>query len=391
MAEAEAEPAVGGEPGAPSDAPPDAQGSPGTPGTRSHPVSPANTYSSALEALKAIPEPDLSVLSPARKPRQKPGQWDGRVTGLSLREYRALKWGVEAGHKMCNRGGPQYSIRGKCMTRSNSGPESLLDNDVVKSWNTTQPSVASYSVGRLPIVQPPERTPGPSHYVQRSILGSSSHPTLSKDLGRQFGRERLLVNDEAMPAPGDYDVSGFEQAGRFKKSATPVIQGREAWADPPVAPGPAPGDYNFDEIFRNGKHTGSRLTIQGKSEMTQPPIGAAATRLRKRLDVIRRGHQFEKDIDFGRISPILLALEAPQLMEICKKLQDNASLIRDPNTFLVAAAMKKLGNSGGYGARKPVHPGPTHYRCPGAGGLEYAHRDKPPEWSFNREHRGLVT
>jgi len=74
-------------------------------------------------------------------------------------------------------------------------------------------------------------------------------------------------------------------------------------------------------------------------------------------------------------------------LDIFKKLEDNASMVRDPNIFLVSAAMHRLGNGGGYGARRPVIPGPAHY---GPEEAEEANRLRSPKWRFGSEHRGLA-
>merc|ERR1711948_29858 len=119
-----------------------------------------------------------------------------------------------------------------------------------------------------------ELSQGPAQYRIPSTMDCTGHPTHSKDQGRKFGTERLLVNDEAQPAPGDYDTMCYEKSGRYKKQPNYSIQGREAWRDPTAAPGPGVGEYKYEKVTRVGKITTQKWTLQGKTEPIEPPRGS---------------------------------------------------------------------------------------------------------------------
>jgi len=359
--------------------------------TKTSPLGTA-TAGDALEELAASTSSlPAAGASGQRRRKRRPGEaWDGRFAGLSLREFREVKWGSQAGFAQVERRGPAYTIRQSCKTRSRSATDVLLPVDVVRSFNSVQRSGPSWTVGRSDLPLEKERSHGPGHYTFKSTMDPNPHPLYSRDLGRKFGTERLLVNDEAMPAPGDYSVAGFEKSGRYKKSPNYVIQGREAWREPTAAPGPGVGDYKFENVFRTGKTTPVRWSLQGKTEITDPPTGFAEQRLWKRVEQTKRKMKFEVELQYDKVSTILLLMEGPDLVDVFRLLQENAAYVRDPNAFLISSAMKRLGNGAGAGSRRFVSPAPTEYNPPGAGGDLHATKEEAPGWHFSREVRGLV-
>merc|ERR1712039_919074 len=176
------------------------------------------------------------------------------------------------------RGGPSYTCRPAPPLRSRSAYDVLLPIDPATSYNKTAiHQVPSYSLGRDTIGEAKERSQGPAQYRIKSSIDFGNHPTLSKDGGRhgmRFGTEKLLVNDEAQPAPGDYDTSGYEKTGRYKKMPNYSIEGREAWRDPTAAPGPGVGEYKYEQAMRTGKLHPTKWTMQGKTEPIDPPRGS---------------------------------------------------------------------------------------------------------------------
>jgi len=308
---------------------------------------------------------------------------------MSLQEYRERKWSIDAAYAKLERRGPAYSCRQPCLKRSQSSSGTILPIDVAKSFEAAKGRSPSYSMGRTSIAREPDRTPGPQHYDPPEIMGSSCHPTLPKNRGFQFGRERLLVNDEPSPAPGDYSVEGFEKLGTYKRMPKLPIQGREAWRESATQlPGPEQGEYQFDNVTRRGKDTPIRWTMQGRTDGSEPPTSTADKQLRKRVDKIKRSTKFEVPINYDKVSPILLALDPPLLVTLFEALQNNASMIKDPNAFLVSAAMKRSGSGAGLGTRSFVTPGPQNYQN-GDGNFNCELKQKSPKWRFGSEHRGL--
>jgi len=345
----------------------------------------------ASEGDLAATAGDITALSPKRTRRRNPlsATWDGRVAGMSLQEYRERKWSVDAAYAKLERRGPSYSCRRPCLKKSQSSSGTILPTDVIKSFDATKSRSPNFSMGRTSIATEPDRTPGPQHYSPPGIMGSNSHPTIPKNRGFQFGRERLLVNDTPSPAPGDYSVAGFEKLGTYKRMPKLPIQGREAWAQSATQlPGPEQGEYKFDNVTRHGKDTPIRWNMQGRTDGSEPPTSTADRQLRKRVEKVKRLTNFEVPINYDKISPVLLALDSPSLMSLFEALQNNASMIKDPNAFLVSAAMKKLGSGAGLGSRSFVTPGPQEYQN-GDGNFKCELKQRSPKWRIGSEHRGL--
>lgn len=232
------------------------------------------TAASMLEASASAPDLSSS-LPPSKVKKRKPGTaWDGRVSGMSLQEYRERKWSMDACYGKVMRGGPSYTCRPSPPLRSRSAYDVLLPIDPARSYNKTAiHQVASYSMASQSLGEAKERSQGPAQYRIPSTLDGFSHPTMARDGGRRFGTEVLLVNDEAQPAPGDYDTSGYEKTGRYKKNPNFSIQGREAWKDPTAAPGPGVGEYKYEGVTRTGKTLPTKYSMQGKTEPIEPPRG----------------------------------------------------------------------------------------------------------------------
>jgi len=340
----------------------------------------------ALSAEAAAEMELLAKLPPSKPKKRRPGQaWDGRVAGLSVKEFRDLKWSLEASFGKVERRGPAYTCRPHCPMKSRSAPDVLLDTDVYKAFNKTQTMGPCYSAGLASFPNVQERSQGPAQYTIPSSMDPGSHPTFSKDTGRKFGTERLLANDEASPAPGDHDVSNFNAIGRFRRQPNYSITGREAWREPTKAPGPAMGEYQFDNITRTGKMSPIKWNMQGKNELSEPPFGATELRLRKKVDAMKKKHKFEVELNYDKVAPILLSLDGPApLNDVFAALQANTKLVRDPNTFLVSTAMKHLGSGAGTGSRSVPTPGPGH------NSLVSVPKERSPEWRFGSEHRGLA-
>mmetsp|Transcript_53476 Transcript_53476/g.106447 ORF Transcript_53476/g.106447 Transcript_53476/m.106447 type:complete len:394 (+) Transcript_53476:77-1258(+) len=324
-----------------------------------------------------------------RRRKQLGATWDGRVAGMSLQEYRERKWSVDACYAKLERRGPSYSCRRPCLKKSQSSSGPILPIDVFKSFDAAKGRSASYSMGRISIATEPDRTPGPQHYNPTGIIGTGSHPTIPKTRGFQFGRERLLVNDDPSPAPGDYSLEGFEKLGRYKRMPKLPIQGREAWRESATQlPGPEQGEYKFDNATRYGKDTPIRWKMQGRTEGSEPPTSMAHRQLRKRVEKVQKSTKFEVPINYDKISPVLLALDSCSLAALFEALQNNASMIKDPNAFLISTAMTRLGNGAGLGTRSFVTPGPQEYQN-GDGNFKFDLKQRSPKWRFGSEHRGL--
>lgn len=333
---------------------------------------------------------DITGASPARSRRRKPGAtWDGRVAGMSLQEYREKKWSIDACYAKLERRGPAYSCRRPCLKKSQSSSGPVLPIDPTKSFDAVKGISPSYSMGRISICKEPDRTPGPQHYNPPGAFGTNGHPTMKQDRGFQFGRERLLINDEPSPAPGDYSLDGFEKLGTYKRMPKLPIQGREAWRESSTQlPGPEQGEYKFDNVTRHGKDTPINYSMGGRIDGNEPPTSTADRQLRKRVDKVKRTLKFEVPINYDKISPILVALDSPSLQTLFEALQNNASMIKDPNAFLVSAAMSRLGNGAGCGSRSFVTPGPQEYQN-GDGNFKCELKQRSPKWKFGSEHRGL--
>lgn len=212
---------------------------------------------------------------PRRKVGLKPGtRWDGRVSNLSLKDYRELKWNLDAAYAKVERRGPSYTCRAYCPMKSKSSPV-FQRGDPVKAMDAARPRPASCVFGVTTIAQEITRSPGPAQYSVRSTMDPNPHPMLKKSCGAKFGTEVLNATDEPSPAPGDYEViATFKKSGACPKPPNYTVQGREAWFDPTAAPGPGVGDYpGLEHCQRHGKNTPITWTLQGKTEPIEPARG----------------------------------------------------------------------------------------------------------------------
>lgn len=240
---------------------------------------PKASTSKCVENVLQATGQELTGDTPVAKKRKpvglKPGtRWDGRVSNLSLKDYRELKWNLDASYAKVERRGPSYTCRAFCPRRNYSSPV-FCRGDPVKCLDYVKPHGQSYSMGQQSIVAELTRSPGPAQYMNPSTMDPNRHPILKKSLGARFGSELLLSTDSPGPAPGDYDdVASFKRSGACTRMPNYTIQGREAWHDPPVAPGPGVGEYpGLETCQRHGKDTPIQWTCQGKTEPIEPPRG----------------------------------------------------------------------------------------------------------------------
>jgi len=211
----------------------------------------------------------------SRRRIRKPGtKWDGRVSGLSLKEYREMKWGTDAAWKSVQRGGPKYSLRPMLQDKSRVATSPSLLLQPAQAFDRTKCLGPSFSMGALPMPGvAPERSPGIAYNVP-STMDPKRHPTIPKHTGGRIGTEMLSIKEEDGPAPGDYDAQAFFKSARSKSAPKFTVPGREAWLPRPVAPDPGPGEYQTDHCSRTGKNTPIRWTAQGKTEPLAQPRGS---------------------------------------------------------------------------------------------------------------------
>jgi hypothetical protein len=256
-------------------------------------------------------------------------KWDGRVSGMSLQEYRERKWSVDACYAKVERRGPSFSMRRSLPASFTKKNNNFQVGDVFRAFDATLSRSPSYTCGLTSFLPPKETSPGPSEYKIKSTMDPARHPTSSKHTGPRFGTEVLEPRDPPGPAPGDYDPSvplGAQVCdGRIKSQPNFTIQGREAWRAPTAAPGPGVGEYDVFKAMRTGKITTINWTHQGK---TDPEVCAKTGKPRKPL-----------------------------------------------------------------GSKQYVGPGPDHYKPPGHPDHDdsFAHPQKKqlPQWKFGTESRGL--
>eukprot|EP00928_Gymnodinium_smaydae_P038686 TRINITY_DN26631_c0_g1_i1.p1 TRINITY_DN26631_c0_g1~~TRINITY_DN26631_c0_g1_i1.p1 ORF type:complete len:382 (-),score=75.71 TRINITY_DN26631_c0_g1_i1:141-1211(-) len=218
----------------------------------------------------------LEALAPRRAPKLRgPGlRWDGRVSNLTLKEFREKRWGLDAGIRATLRGKPSWSMRGQLPNPlspsfSNRQP-TFQRGDVHAAVRATRYIGPSWSMGCLPAL-PTARAakPGPGDYTVNSAMDPAGHPTIPKNTGQRFlstGRgggasaPRLGV-----PGPGEYEE--LQAASRSSVIPTrPVwsLAGREAWEPSTAASGPEPGEYDVSKVVKNGKITPNRWTMAGR-------------------------------------------------------------------------------------------------------------------------------
>eukprot|EP00931_Biecheleriopsis_adriatica_P005838 TRINITY_DN107322_c0_g1_i1.p1 TRINITY_DN107322_c0_g1~~TRINITY_DN107322_c0_g1_i1.p1 ORF type:complete len:304 (+),score=55.66 TRINITY_DN107322_c0_g1_i1:37-912(+) len=213
----------------------------------------------------------------SRRKKKKPGaKWDGRVSSLTLEEYRAMKWGLDAGFRASLRGGPKYSMRPALSKPLRKNSDGMLDVDVNKAFDACHNTGPKFSMGKIIIGGQIAPSPGPQYKIG-STMDPDSHPTIPKHTGTKFGTETLQVLDEDAPAPGQYDQMTYKLSGQIKRLPSYTMQGREAWNDPTEAPGPAPGEYKYEKATRVGKLTPLTWSMQGKTEPISPARGERAT------------------------------------------------------------------------------------------------------------------
>lgn len=218
-----------------------------------------------------------STTAPAKPKKTKPVlNWDGRVGNISLKEYRERKWSIDACYSRVQRVGPAYSLRPNVtFGRAKSNPV-FCRGDPHKCMDMTKPHGPSFSCGQATIADSLIRSPGPAAYMLKTTMDPNGHPTIRKNRGARFGTELLAATDEAGPGPGEYDdVKAFKRSAACKEMPAFTTQGREAWREKPVAPGPGVGDYpGLEHCTRVGKHTPITYTVQGKTEPIEPARGA---------------------------------------------------------------------------------------------------------------------
>lgn len=193
--------------------------------------------------------------------------WNGRVTGMSLQEYRERKWSVDACYAKVERRGASFSMRTQLPSHlgKKTGHQDLF-LDVLRSYNSTLTSVPSYSCALQHHPVNSHAVPGPGEYNINSCMDPNKHPSIPKHTGPRFGSEVLNPKDPTGPAPGDYDPGAIVHSSTIKKMPTPVIQGREAWRPRTEAPGPGVGEYKYEQAMRTGKLTPLQYSISRRND-----------------------------------------------------------------------------------------------------------------------------
>jgi len=228
-----------------------------------------------------IEDPLLSSLKRPKKKKKNPNApWDGKVAGMTLKEYKERKWSVDACYSKIQRGGPSFSMRpGRmvCPASFVKKNKNFQVGDVFRSMRATLPEAPSYGMGVQTMCQgEKERSQGPAEYGFKSVMDPSKHPTVAKNTGARFGSETLNPKDESMPAPGNYDVECYVNTSSVKRMPTYICGGREAWAPRSQAPQAELGEYHtkaFEGSMKHGKLTPLMYNMQGKSFPLDPPLG----------------------------------------------------------------------------------------------------------------------
>mmetsp|Transcript_37525 Transcript_37525/g.56648 ORF Transcript_37525/g.56648 Transcript_37525/m.56648 type:complete len:344 (-) Transcript_37525:247-1278(-) len=219
----------------------------------------------AINGEEVIPESTAT----RRKKKRAPGaRWNGRYCDLTLKEYREMRWGVDAAFNKVHRKGPSWTMRPSAaslkMDRAASDP--LLSLDVMRGFNAAKRVGPSFSMGPQPIVYPPERSQGPGGYNIKSTMDPRGNPLYPKHQGSMMGTSTLLGTDSDGPAPGDYSVDAFEKNARIRRKPAWTCAGREAWLPRTTAPDPGPGEYKFETHTRRGKITPFRWSCATRTE-----------------------------------------------------------------------------------------------------------------------------
>lgn len=231
----------------------------------------------SAEGDVTVPSPNMSLKKTPQKRKLKPGQrWDGRLQGLSVEDYRDLKWNLDAAFGKTMRGGPSFTMRPNVSFGKVKSLPTFTSGDPVKALDAVRPSPPNYSMGKSHgSHRVYERSPGPAHYTQGSYMDSKKHPIFKKAMGAMWSREMMSGGqDEDTPAPGKYDHMQYLNSGACKRASNYSIKGREAWQPRSEAPGPGVGEYEITAM-RFGKDTPISWTAQGK---TLPKIPARGSR-----------------------------------------------------------------------------------------------------------------
>eukprot|EP00928_Gymnodinium_smaydae_P070044 TRINITY_DN53986_c0_g1_i1.p1 TRINITY_DN53986_c0_g1~~TRINITY_DN53986_c0_g1_i1.p1 ORF type:complete len:304 (-),score=53.02 TRINITY_DN53986_c0_g1_i1:119-973(-) len=223
----------------------------------------------------------LRRLEKLRRPARKPppgAKWDGRVSTLSLTEFRDRRWSLDAGFGKTMRGGASYTMRPMLpnpmfKSRSNSNP-TFQKGDVHKSFKAASATAPCWSMGKSSFAEPKSKSPGPAEYQIKSTMDPESHPTLDKHQGARFSSGTLKAADDFQPpGPGEYSLEGFEASSVMHKKPTWSLGGREAWNERFKEPMPDPGEYDPSAALRNGKKTPITWNMQGKTLPIEPARG----------------------------------------------------------------------------------------------------------------------
>jgi len=214
--------------------------------------------------------------SPVRK-KNPNAKWDGKVAGMTLGEYRARKWSVDACFGKVQRGGPSYSMRPSLPSSFFKKNNNFQVGDVFRGMRATQPEGPSFSMGVAEMNgYARDLSQGPAEYQIASCMDPVKHPTITKNTGARFGSECLEPRDPGKnPAPGDYDANAVNHSSHIKKAANYTMQGREAWAPRTTAAGPGVGEYpGMMKAMRTGKLSPLTWNMQGKTAPLDPPLGS---------------------------------------------------------------------------------------------------------------------
>eukprot|EP00439_Symbiodinium_sp_Y106_P040411 s901_g4.t4 len=125
------------------------------------------------------------------------GKWNGRVSDLTMKEYRDMKWGMDAGYRAALRVGPRWSMRGSLSKPLRANSDGMLPTDPAKAYDACYNTAPKFTIGKSLIgaADPLANNPGPQYLVP-STMNPSGHPTIWKNSGAKFGSETLQVNDE---------------------------------------------------------------------------------------------------------------------------------------------------------------------------------------------------
>lgn len=221
-------------------------------------------------------DPILATLKrlPMKKRNPASTKWDGRVSGMSLKEYREKKWSVDACFGKVMRGGPSYTMRKPLPATFGKRNNNFQVGDVFRGYNATNYVGPSFSMGIQYFNPEKESSQGPAEYGIKSTMDPSRHPSIPKNTGARFGSEVLEPRDPSGPAPGDYDAGAIVHSSGLKRPPNFTIQGREAWAPRTTAPGPGVGEFKFENATRLGKMTPVTYSMQGKTEPLEKPLGS---------------------------------------------------------------------------------------------------------------------